>query len=362
MRLAFSPGTFHPKVYLFQAEDDSWVAWVGSANVTMAALGNRATNEEVMLRLDPAPEFVVNYAQQAWASGYPLDDCEPPVNSLSTLFQTGVLYYRPYTYLPLTINPFRQLLDYLERDEKQRLVVFNHPVADDPDGIGAFNIRRVYDREGIAEVQVKRPKVRNFAIETCYGLWVSSLDVEAVESRLDKAQTEKDEFYQGLRDWLRGGGRTAVVGAYAEYLSAVQQTMDENNVDWQSALRRGCIASPFEDVTPIEDRIDMVVAYLNDETRRRRLSRTYVGAAMPSFNEDAEAAGEFVRTFFESLEEQSFIEKHRHRAASNFFDAGIPEETTADDLQLALEERLANGKWYKERFLAQRDTLMPQAS
>ena len=74
---------------------------------------------------------------------------------------------------------------------------------------------------------------------------------------------------------------------------------------------------------------------------------------MPSFNEDAEAAGEFERTFFESLEEQSFRENRKSRAARNFFDAGIPEGTTADGIQLALEGRLGKRDWYKERFLAQ---------
>ena len=134
------------------------------------------------------------------------------MDSLSALFQTGVLYYKPYTYLPLTINPFRQLLDYLEPKEKKCLVVFNHPMADDPDGIGAFNIRRVYDREGIAEVQVKRHKIRSFAIETCYGLWVSSLDVESVESKLHEAEEEKDAFLPRTtrlveRGWSRDRSR-----------------------------------------------------------------------------------------------------------------------------------------------------------
>lgn len=355
VRLAFSPGTFHPKVYLFQAEDNSWIAWIGSANATSAALEKSATNEEVMLKLDPAPEFMVDYAQQAWSSAQPIDQCEPPVDSLSALFQTGVLYYRPYTYLPLTINPFRQLLAYLEREERQRLVVFNHPSADYPDGIGAFNIRRVYDLEGIAEVQVKRPNIRSFAIETCYGLWVSSLDVESVEAKLREAEKEKDAFYQGLRDWLRGAGRATVVDAFAKYLAAVHETMESNDVDWQSALRRGNISSsPFGDVTPIKDRIDMVVASLSDETRRQRLSRAYVGAAMPSFNEDVEAANEFERTFFESLGEQSFREKGKTRAARNFFDAGIPDGKTAEEIKHALEERLTKRKkWYKDHFLAQ---------
>ena len=179
------------------------------------------------------------------------------------------------------------------------------------------------------------------------------MDVESVESKLREAEKEKDAFYQGLRDWLREAGRATVVGAFAEYLEAVHKTMESKDVDWQSALRRGNIlSSPFGDVTPIEDRIDMVVASLSDEIRRQRLSRTYVSAAMPSFNEDVEAANEFERTFLESLEEQSFRENRKTKAARNFFDAGIPERETAEEIKHALEERLRK-KWYKEHFLAQ---------
>ena len=354
VRLAFSPGIFHPKMYLFEAEDNSWVAWIGSANATSAALGKSATNEEVMLRLDPAPEVVVDYAKQAWASAQQIEHCQPPVDSLSALFQTGVLYYKPYNLLPLTVNPFRQLLYYLERDEERRLQVFNHPTADNPGSIGAFNIRLVYGREEVAEgARSKKPKIRHFAVETCYGLWVSSLDIQSVEHKLYEVEKEKDAYYKGLRDWLKGTGRTTVLNAFAEYLAAARRTMEENNVDWQSALRRGNIASPFGDLTPIENLIKVAVASLSDKTRRQRLCRPYVGATMPNFNEDAEAANEFERTFFESLEEQSFREKGKTRAARNFFNAGIAEQSTAGEIRINLEKQLMDEGWYRDRFLSQ---------
>ena len=116
--------------------------------------------------------------------------------------------------------------------------------------------------------------------------------------------------------------------------------MEENNVDWRSALRRGNIASPFGDLTPIENLIEVAVASLSDKTRRQRLCRPYVGATMPNFNEDADAANEFERTFFESLEDQSFREKGKTRAARNFFSAGIAEQSTAGEIRINLEEQL----------------------
>ena len=72
VRLAFSPGIFHTKLYLFESESDT-VAWVGSANATRAALNGH--NEEVLVRLDPAPPSVLEYANGVWDTSSDLDDC-----------------------------------------------------------------------------------------------------------------------------------------------------------------------------------------------------------------------------------------------------------------------------------------------
>ena len=79
VRLAFSPGIFHTKLYLFESESDT-VAWVGSANATRAALNGH--NEEVLIRLHPAPPSVLEYAKAVWDTCSDLDDCRPAVDSL----------------------------------------------------------------------------------------------------------------------------------------------------------------------------------------------------------------------------------------------------------------------------------------
>ena len=358
VRLAFSPGVFHPKIFLFGTENNSWTAWIGSANATSAALGDQTKNEEVMLRLNPAPHFIVEYAKSAWESARPIRDCKAPVNSLSALFQTGVLYYEPYnTNLPFAVNPFLRLLRLLERDEKERLVAFRHPLVDEPNGIGAFNIGRVYKNERTRnaddEIENRRVAVRPYAVETCYGLWVSSPYIGTVDSSLDRASRERDAFYQELRDWLKEGGRTIVVREFVDYLSAVRETMDTHDVNWQLALERGKAANPFGNSAPIERRIDVVIASLSDDARRQKLCRAYVKAAVPSFNDDAEAASEFERTFFESLEVQSFDVRRKSSAAKRFFNAGIAEQSTAEEIRINLEEKLVDEGWYRGRFLLQ---------
>ena len=360
IRIAFAPGIFHPKVYLFRTEEKKWIAWIGSANATSAALSRDAKNEEVMLRLDPAPDCLVEYAKRAWKTAHPIEDSESPVDSLSAFFQTGVLYYKPYTNLPLAVNPFRELMKGLQSEEKKRLVVINDPLIDEPDGIiGAFNIRRVYEREKSrheAEDE-KGPtlKIRHYSVETCYGLWVSTLFVDQVEYTLKNAARTKDIFYRGLRDWLKGDGRYMVIEEFRDYLLRVRKTMDEYDVDWKSALARRQSANPFVDVKPIEDRIDIIIANLSEDARRHKLSQALVEAAVPTFSDDLEAAGEFERTFFEALEVQSFRDGRRSNAARSFFDAvDIRRGATAKEIRRKLETCLTDPEWYKNCFLAQK--------
>ena len=354
IKLSFAPGIFHPKMYLFGTKGDRYIAWIGSANATSAALSSDARNEEVMLRLDPAPDFLVEYAMSAWEQAQPIEECESPVNSLQAFFQTGALYYEPYANLVLSVNPFLQLLHSLRPEEKGSLEVFEHRSADDPVSIGAFNIGRVYKREEYGDdVQIKRIPVtiRPYAIETCYGSWVPSHFCQKVEDKLNKASREDEEYYWGLREWLKvkGRGRKLVVQEFKDYLLAARDTMEEHGVDWKPALARTHIPNPFENLRPIEDLIERVVDYLSDTRRREKLSRAFVRAAVPNFGDDLEAAGEFEQTFFQSLEEK-FLLRRRPSVVKSFFDAGIPKGSYAE-IRRGLEACLLEEEWYRDRFL-----------
>lgn len=105
IKLAFSRGIFHTKLYLFESETES-IAWIGSANATKAALGAQTYNEEILLRLAPAPPSLPAYAECAWANGQMLEDSRPSVDSLTAFFRTGDLYHKPISELRMTLNPF----------------------------------------------------------------------------------------------------------------------------------------------------------------------------------------------------------------------------------------------------------------
>ena len=197
IKLAFSRGIFHTKLYLFESEAES-IAWIGSANVTKAALGEQAYNEEILLRLVPAPSSLRNYAECAWTNGQTLEDSRPSVDSLTAFFRTGDLYYKPYSTLPMTFNPFRKLLEVLPREEKLRLSADPPPYADEATAIGAFNIRHVHEEsnEAIAngEESKSRTRIRSYAIETCYGYWVAAPFVQNVEDVLDQSSKTKGTY------------------------------------------------------------------------------------------------------------------------------------------------------------------------
>ena len=134
IKLAFSRGIFHTKLYLFESESEAEsIAWIGSANATKAALSGQAYNEEILLRLAPAPPSLLAYAKCAWIHGRTrtLEDSRPSVDSLTAFFRTGDLYYKPYSrQLRMTHNPFVELLKALSPEKKSRLSGFSLPYAD----------------------------------------------------------------------------------------------------------------------------------------------------------------------------------------------------------------------------------------
>ena len=103
IKLGFSKGVFHSKLYLFEKSRHS-TAWLGSANATSAGL--TGVNEEVLLRMCPASPSVFEYAEGVWRNACPVENCRTPVNSLTSFLRTGLLYYKPYATLQRTFNPF----------------------------------------------------------------------------------------------------------------------------------------------------------------------------------------------------------------------------------------------------------------
>ena len=352
IRLAFAEGLFHTKMYLFGRGDDS-VAWIGLANATRAGLNGR--NEEVLVRLTPAPPSVLAYVESTWSWAMPVDFCRPTINSLTAFFRTERLYYKPHAMLQMTMNPFRRLMEALPMTEKRKISAFRSDFADDEAGIGAFNLNRAFERmtereSGASPVERRRVELRRFAVETCYGYWVAEPCVGDDDAMLHEASTHKRHRLEAMREWL-GNSRDAIVGAYASYLGDVRGMLDEEGVEWHEH------AAPnlFEDKNAIEARVDSLLAALGTD-RLARHCQAFVASEVPEMWEDAAASASFSRTFFDSLA-YAWASRRRSGSAKLILESLEPlldslhlSSDPTKEIQRALEDALEEEDWYETNF------------
>ena len=346
IRLAFSEGLFHTKLYLVSAAGDS-VAWIGSANATRAGLNGR--NEEVLVKLTPVPESVLDYVNYAWKQATPIDDCGETVNSLIAFFRTGTLYYKPYATLQMTLNPFRSLIERLPPQERQKISVFRSPFAEDEAGIGAFNLNLVFERSENREMRASsvpthRVELRRQAVETCYGYWVAEPLRSQVDKMLESASDLKRHRLKSIRDWMREDGE-AIVSAYSSYLQDVLEALEGQNVLWRE------YASPelFEDTTAVQRRMDFLLTVLDTKRLLNRHCQAFVSGEVPEIWEDDHACASFMDSFFESLANAQ-SGRRRSGTARRILESLQPSNDTPKAIRTALEAALESEDWYKSVF------------
>ena len=346
IRLAFAEGIFHTKLYLFDRGSDT-VAWIGSANATKAGLNGR--NEEVLVRVAPAPRPVLAYVESAWSRATPVECCVRAVNSLTAFFRTGMLYYKPYATLQMTINPFRRLMERLPAAEKRKITAFQSEFADDEAGIGAFNLNLVFGRaagEEPGELPVERHRVelRRYAIETCYGYWVAEPFIAGVDEMLAKASSEKRRRLEAIREWMETS-RNAIVLAYASYLGDARRILDERGVEWHEHASQDV----FEETGAIERRRDSLLAALGTAPRLARHCQAFTPSEVPEIWEDTAASVSFEESFFDSLARASSA-RRRSGTAKLILDCLALSDVTAGEIRAALEGALENEDWYEANF------------
>ena len=346
IRLAFAEGIFHTKLYVFGTGLDA-VAWIGSANATKAGLNGR--NEEVLVRMEPAPQSVVDYAESAWSRATPVKRCRQKVNSLIAFLRTGVLYYKPYATLQMTLNPFRRLMEKLPAAEKQKITRFRSDYADEEAGIGAFNLNRVYEgvpQEEVMEQAVEQQQVRlrNYAIETCYGYWMAEPFQDEVDEKLFKASDEKRSRLRSFRKWIKRHRDDDIVRAYSSYLNDVLTTLDNEEVEWRKYANRNL----FEDTSDIERRVGALLTAL-EERGLDRHCQAFVPSEVPEIWEDDIASKSFQDSFFESLAHASSA-KRRSRSAYRILNPLKLSHVTAEEIKKALMDALETEDWYRINF------------
>ena len=344
IRLGFSKGVFHTKLYLFETKSGT-VAWVGSANATGAGLSGH--NEEILVRMSPAPQSVMLYAESVWHGSENLADYRHAVDSLPAFFRTGTLYYESYAQLQRTLNPFRTFVAGLPDTERIKISPLQTAFADAETGIGAFNLDKVYKvtrgEEALLEPTKKQVRFRDYAIETCYGYWVPEGLVGEVKEMLKAASRQNRELLESWRDWL-SEDEDVIVNAFRTYLGDVKSMLEDRRVDWR---KHGAPPSLFEATQPIQERIERLKAALSHEDWLARHSQKFVASEVWEIWEDEPARELFVDSFFDSLALASTA-KRRRRAAILLLNALDVYTGTAQDLRAALEDRVQDPDWYEE--------------
>ena len=344
IRLAFAEGMFHTKLYVFRTGCNA-VAWIGSANATKAGLNGR--NEEVLVRMEPTPQSVLDYADSAWSRAMPVKRCRQKVNSLIALFRTGMLYYKPHATLQMTMNPFRRLMESLPTEERRKITAFRSEYAVPEAGIGAFNLNLVFERaeEESREQAVKRPKFkfRPYAVETCYGYWVAEPFIGDVDRRLAKASAGKRRRLKSIRKWMKKD-RCAIVRAYVSYLNDVRGMLNDREIEWHVYAAQKL----FEDTSAVERRLDSLLAALA-KPRLARHCQAFAHCEVPEIWEDADAYTSFADSFFESLADASSA-KRRSKSAKLILDCLDLLHVTAEEVRTALEGALGKEGWYEDNF------------
>ena len=346
IRLAFAEGVFHTKLYVFGTKRGA-VAWIGSANATKAGLNGR--NEEVLVRMEPTPHSVLDYADSAWSRAMPVKRCRQKVSSLIAFFRTGMLYYKPYATLQMTLNPFRRLMATLPAAEKRKITPFRSDYADEEGGIGAFNLKRVFEgapEEESREQPVERQRVelRRYAVETCYGYWVAEPFIEGVDRMLVEASADKRRLLNVIRERMKTE-RDAIVEAYETYLEDVRRMLDDEGVNWQAHESEKL----FQDTSAIKRRVDSLAAVLDTEPRLARHCQAFVSSEVPEIWEDDASCASFAGSFFDSLAIASSAQR-RSGSARRILDSLALSGVKPEDIRAALKDALRKNGWYEKNF------------
>ncbi len=344
IKLAFAKGIFHPKLYMF----DNKEVWIGSANATNAGLNGK--NEEILTRTSPIPQSVLSYSRSLWSRAKTLEECHNVVNSLIGFFRTGLLYYKPYMQLQLTVNPFQRRIRELPEHDRQKLTLLDSPDVTNESGVGAFNIGNVFRRMNPDTTLMSRAtrrsvQLRSKGVETCYGYWVAEPLIPIVDEKLRVASAEKRDQLRTFHDWMNRE-RNTVKRAYRRYLKDVRQLLENEDVDWKRANWQ---PSLFSDTDFVSNRLDRLIADLDTSSKLDKLCQAFVHSEVPEIWEDLEASNSFMDSFFDSLS-IAFAGERWTGTAKLIFESLELWEGTSNEIRESLERELTigDGDWYEQ--------------
>lgn len=373
VRLAFEPGLFHTKLLIVRRGMQRTV-WVGSANATVPALGDR-TNEEILVRMQDEHGVFTKYFDSTFANprltkGLAEIDAEHAARSLIAFFRTGTLYFKPTASLQKTVNPFYELLGALPATERAKFERTSFAYADSAGAIGPFNIVRALrdsaptsaPSDDGGEESTSDVRFKFLAIETSLGFWVPAAYVPTANRKIQAAGKKRLAYLRTLLGDLQRVGRDQVEARYSQYLGSVREGLSVLEIDWQVHLakapngrdRRFPAADPFASQPSFRKAFDRLEDTLTKHSDR--LSAPYRDEVMPEIWNDPVASESFAESFFEFLEDVA-LRGSRPKAAGAILDAvGVGSGASAEEIRDALETLLKSEGWRRSDWPKIRET------
>ena len=329
VRLAFSEGIFHPKLYLIKGKEV--MAWIGSANASDSAL-KTGRNEELMVKINAASPLV-SYFEEVWIKAKGLLIEEPEIGSLEGFFRTGVLFFKSHSTLGTTYNPIRPLIQAMTKEERESIGSVPIQYSELAGGIGPFNILLALDeivpgwqfdwaqdnaddneenlelleRQDAAEYGTsdagggKRKVVQlgPVSVETSLGYWVPNAKYDDLMNNISEAGEKRMMYFSRLADLVKQY-KDQIREACRVYLRSAKKVINDKAND--VLIREENIAKSAFSISEFDKFLSRFLQTLSNEKSLKRLSLPFVDSPFPEIWSDELAYSSFRQSFFDYLD------------------------------------------------------------
>lgn len=340
-------GMFHTKLYAF-LDGRAWTIWTGSANASMQAFG---LNEELMLRARGSiVSPLIGYLARLKKDGKPFKDAttELPPDDVRALLLNGRMYLRRDW-----VSGLRLPVEVRSRSSGQQEAKAP-PGYVAPRGKSSFDVAAAL---GVNQRDDNRSRMKKLSVATCYGLWAPlGLQAEIEEDR-QSVQARREAILSRVWEANKVAGEAKVRERFDAVLDFVTQKQ------WRDpAYRAAWKWNPDKAFGHYYDRLfgrweGGRVGKLSPELRARMADPLYSGIVPDVFSNEEEGE-EFLSSFFESLEVESYKARSQNRiwhTIRDFCDLKI-HPYTADEIRAQFEKCLQEWKFEDDRWLKRTDT------
>jgi hypothetical protein len=337
-------GMFHTKLYAFRV-GQAWTIWTGSANASMQAFG---ANEELMLRArGKVVSPLKGYLKRLKQDGKPFKDAsaELPPDDIRALLLSGRLYLRRDWETGLRLP-----IEARSRPSAQQETKGPPGYVAPRGGKSSFDIAAALD---VTRQDDNRSRMKKLSVATCYGLWSPQGFQKEIEADRAEVQERRERILARIWEANEATDKTKVRERFHDVLDFVTQKQWRNSAD-----PSGSKGDPDIAFDRFYDRLfghgeggDERVGKLSPCLRARLANPLYSGI-VPDVFTNGEEADEFVNSFFESLEAESYKAKSQNRVwrtIRHFCDLEH-QPYMADDIRRELEACLRKSEFREERW------------